>query len=122
MVAALAMVVWNRRPDRGVIHHSDHGRQYTALAFTKRIGAGWPGGFSVESVGDALDRARAESCFATLQTELLDRGRWATSQSLTTAIFSYVEGCYHRRRRPSAPGYLSPRRACREGDECRADH
>jgi len=88
VVAALAMAVWNRRPERGVIHHSDHGRQYTALAFTQRLEqAGLVG--AMGSVGDALDNALAESFIATLQTELLDRGRWATRQNLTTAIFSY---------------------------------
>nr|WP_268239050.1 IS3 family transposase [Thermus composti] len=60
------------------------------------------------SVGDALDNAVAESFFATLQTELLDRGSWATRQRLRSAIFDYIEAFYNRRRRHSALGYLSP--------------
>jgi putative transposase len=36
VVDALAMAVWNRRPSTGVIHHSDHGCQYTSLAFSAR--------------------------------------------------------------------------------------
>lgn len=107
MVDALDMAVWNRRPGRGVIHHSDHGSQYTALAFTKRLKQADLVG-SMGSVGDALDNALTESFFATLQTELLDRDRWATRQNLATAIFSYIEGFYNRRRRHSALGYLSP--------------
>jgi len=63
---------------------------------------------SVGAVGAALDNAVAESLFATLQTELLDRGSRATRQALTTAIFSYGEGLYNRKRRHSARGYLSP--------------
>jgi transposase InsO family protein len=63
---------------------------------------------SMGNVGDALDNALAESLFATLQTELLDRGRWSTRQQLATAISSYIEGSYNRRRRHSALGYLSP--------------
>src|SRR5580765_5775214 len=35
VLAALNMALGQRRP-RGVIHHSDHGSQYTALAFGKR--------------------------------------------------------------------------------------
>jgi transposase InsO family protein len=53
------------------------------------------------TVGDALDNAVAESFSATLQTELLDRGRWPTRRALTTEIFSY--------RRHSTLGYLSPK-------------
>jgi len=104
---ALNMAVWQRRPDRGLIHHSDHGAQYTALAFSNRLEqAGILG--SMGTVGDALDNAMAESFFATLQTELLDRGRWPTRRILATAIFSYIETFYNRKRRHSALGYRSP--------------
>jgi putative transposase len=33
---ALEMALWNRRPAAGLIHHSDHGCQYTSLAFGRR--------------------------------------------------------------------------------------
>lgn len=59
-------------------------------------------------VGDALDNAVAESFFATLQTELLDRCHWPTKQALRSAIFEYIEGFYNRRRRHSTLRYLSP--------------
>jgi putative transposase len=39
VVGALEMAVWNRRPGDGVIHHSDHGCQYTALLFGQRCQA-----------------------------------------------------------------------------------
>jgi transposase InsO family protein len=100
---ALDMAVWNRAPKPGVIHHSDHGSQYTSLVFTARMNeAGILG--SMGTVGDALDNAAAESFFATLQTELLDRFPWPSRQSLMTAIFSYIEGFYNRKRRHSTPG------------------
>lgn len=60
------------------------------------------------SIGDALDNAMAESFFATLQTELLDRRSWATRAELANAIFTFIEGFYNLRRRHSALGYLSP--------------
>ncbi|HHY37646.1 MAG TPA: IS3 family transposase, partial [Clostridia bacterium] len=73
VVGAVDMAVWNRRPEEGVIHHSDHGSQYTSLVFSERLReAGIMG--SMGSVGDALDNAVAESFFASLQTELLDKG------------------------------------------------
>ena len=50
----------------------------------------------------------AESFFATLQTELLNRCSWTTRQALQSAIFGYIEGFYNRQRRHSTLGYLSP--------------
>ncbi|HEY8532024.1 MAG TPA: IS3 family transposase [Limnochorda sp.] len=107
VIDALNMAVWTRRPAGGLVHHSDHGAQYTSLAFSRRLGAAGILG-SVGSVGDALDNAVAESFFATLQTELLNRGSWPTRQTLKTAIFEYIEVFYNRRRRHSALGYLCP--------------
>lgn len=43
------------------------------------------------TVGDALDNAVAESFFATLQTELLDRRRWSSRRQVAHAIFDYLE-------------------------------
>jgi len=94
----LNMATWNRRPGKGLIHHSDHGAQYTSLVFSRRLqDAGILG--SMGSVGDALDNAAAESFYATLQTDLLDRYTWPTRQCLRFAIFEYIEGFYNRRRR-----------------------
>ncbi len=107
VVDALNMAAWNRRPGKGLIHHSDHGAQYTSLVFSRQLeDAGILG--SMGSVGDALDNAAAESFNATLQTELLDRHNWPTPQCLRSAIFEYIEGFYNRKRRHSALGYLSP--------------
>ncbi|WP_324717959.1 IS3 family transposase [Carboxydochorda subterranea] len=107
VIDALDMAVWNRRPRGELVHHSDHGARYPSLAFSRRLEAA---GIldSMGSVGDALDNAVAESFFATLQTELLNRAPWPTRQALKTAVFEYIEAFYNRRRRHSALGYLSP--------------
>jgi putative transposase len=60
------------------------------------------------TVGDCFDNAMAESFFATLQTELLDRHYWATRRQLAAAVFDYIETFYNRRRRHSAVDYQSP--------------
>jgi putative transposase len=107
VVRALTMAIRRRRPDGGLVHHSDHGAQYTSLAFGRTLReAGLAG--SMGSVGDALDNAVAESFFASLQTELLDRHACATRAELRSAIFEYIEAFYNRRRRHSTLGYLSP--------------
>ena len=59
------------------------------------------------TVGDALDNAVAESFFASLQTELLDRrDRWPTRTGLANAIFEWIE--VYTWRLPSTLGYLNP--------------
>ena len=68
---ALDMAVEQRRPD-SVIHHSDQGCQYTSFAFGERCRR-WGVVPSMGSVGDCFDNAMAESFFATLECELLDR-------------------------------------------------
>ncbi len=107
VIKALEMAVWNRQPSPGLIHHSHHGSQYTSLAFGQRLGQARILG-SMGTVGDALDNAVAESFFATLQVELLDRQPWQTPAQLTTAIFDYIEVFFNRQRLHSTLGYLSP--------------
>ncbi|SDJ04269.1 Integrase core domain-containing protein [Lentzea albidocapillata subsp. violacea] len=50
----------------------------------------------------------AESFFATIKTELLDRQPWPPKTKAHKAIFEYIEGWYNTRRRHSSLGYLSP--------------
>jgi len=103
---ALEMALAHRRPD-AVIHHSDQGCQYTSLAFGKRCDdAGIRP--SMGSVGDCYDNAMAESFFATLECELIDRERWANHGEAKTALFEFIEGFYNPKRRHSALDYLSP--------------
>jgi putative transposase len=101
------MAVWNRQPGEGVIHHSDHGSQYTSLLFGEHCQAV---GIqcSMGSVGDCYDNAMAESFFATLECELLARQPFPTQLAACTALFEYLEVFYNRQRRHSALGYLSP--------------
>lgn len=107
VLSALDMALWNRRPAPGVIHHSDHGCQYTSIAFGSRCQeAGVVP--SLGSRGDCFDNAITESFFATLECELLDRHVFRTRTQARTAVFDYLEGFYNTHRRHSALGYLSP--------------
>ena len=103
---ALDMALWQRRPS-GVIHHSDQGSQYTSIEFGKRCREAGVRP-SMGSVGDAYDNAMAESFFATLECELLDRRRFRTQAEARIAVFEFIEGFYNPRRRHSSLGYLSP--------------
>ena len=106
VLAALNMALGSRKPT-GVIHHSDQGSQYTSFAFGKRCREAGVRP-SMGSVGDAYDNAMAESFFATLECELLDRRRFKTQAEARMALFAFIEGFYNPRRRHSALDYLSP--------------
>ena len=54
---------------------------------------------SMGTVGDAYDNAMAESFFATLECELIDRRSWPTKTEARLALFTYIEGWYNPRRR-----------------------
>ena len=107
VVDALEMAVARRRPDPGLVHHSDRGSQYTSLIFTRRcrsVGID----VSMGSRGDCFDNAVLESFHASLKKDLVQRRSWPTKAEARTAVFDYIEAFYNRRRRHSTLGMLSP--------------
>jgi len=108
VVDALDMAIARRRPEAGVIHHSDHGSQYTSLTFGQRLhDVGIVA--SRGSRGDCYDNALMESFFATLECELLAGHAFPTHRLARSALFDYLEGFYNTERRHSALDYRSPR-------------
>jgi putative transposase len=59
-------------------------------------------------VGDCFDNAMAESFFATLKVELLDRVPFRNRSEARYEIYDYIEGFYNTKRRHSSLGNLSP--------------
>ena len=105
VVDALTMAVHRRRPDAGLIHHSDQGGN------TCR----WASGRNAPRPGSrgrwdppASAGTVAETFFATLKKELVYRSSWPTRRELTREVFEYIEAVYNPRRRHSTLGYLSP--------------
>jgi putative transposase len=103
VVDALNMALARRRPEPGLIHHSDQGSQYVSLSFG-RAGIA----VSMGSRGDAYDNAVAETFFATLKKELVNRRSWPSRLELQSAVFEYIEAFYNRQRRHSTLKMLSP--------------
>lgn len=106
VLQAIERAFVQRRPHE-VIHHSDRGCQYTSIAFGKRceeLGVR-P---SMGTTGDCFDNAMAESFFASLECELLDRRHFETHAEAKTAVFEYIEGFYNPHRLHSSLDYLSP--------------
>ncbi len=107
VVDALEMALARRRPDPGLVHHSDQGSQGVSLAFGKAAGEAGIA-VSMGSRGDAYDNAVAETFFATLKKELVNRRSWPLRLELQSAVFEYIEAFYNRQRRHSTLGMLSP--------------
>jgi putative transposase len=107
VTAALDMALARRQPGPGLVHHSDHGSQYTSLAFGQRLRASGIAA-SMGSTGDCYDNAMAESFFATLEKDLVDRSDWATPAQARAAVFEYIEVFYNRIRRHTGIGNVSP--------------
>jgi len=107
VVDALDMATSRRRPGPGLVHHSDQGAQYVALAFTRRLQEAGIAA-SMGRVGTAYDNAAAESLFATIKRELVHRHRFPTRAAARTAIFEFIEVFYNRRRLHSSIGMLPP--------------
>lgn len=106
VIDALTMAA-TQREATDVIHHSDHGSQYTSLAFGRRCSS-FGIRVSMGSVGDCYDNAMAESFFASLECELIDRSTFRSHADARIALFDYIEAWYNPHRRHSALGQLSP--------------
>ncbi|PYO48382.1 MAG: IS3 family transposase [Candidatus Rokuibacteriota bacterium] len=104
---ALGMALAHRRPAHGLIWHSDQGSQFVSLAFGQKARAAGIAQ-SMGSKGDCFDNAVAESFFATVKKELINRRTWPTKAELRTEVFDYIEVFYNRERRHSTLGQRSP--------------
>jgi len=107
VVDALQMAVARRRPEPGLIHHSDQGSQFVSLGFGQ---AAAKAGIarSMGSKGVCWDNAVAESFFATLKKELIHRRTWPSREELRREVFDYIEVFYNPVRRHSLLGMISP--------------
>ena len=103
---ALQMAASHRRPDAGVLHHSDRGSQYAAHDYQKLLGA-HKMVCSMSRKGDCYDNAMMESFFSTLKSECAGQVFGSRSEA-RLSIFEYIEVWYNRQRRHSALGYQSP--------------
>ena len=105
--AALTMALTTRRPQPGLIQHTDRGVQYTSRAYGELLAAHQVRQ-SVGRPGTCWDNSVAESFFATLKTELIYRHVWPTRRQAELAVFEFIAGWYNQHRRHSTLGYSSP--------------
>jgi putative transposase len=104
---ALLMAVWKRKPEKGLMWHTDRGSQYASeshRALLARHGIRQ----SMSRKGNCWDNSVSESFFHTLKTELVHQQTYQTRAEARQAIFEYIEVFYNRERLHSANGYMSP--------------
>jgi transposase InsO family protein len=106
-LAALRMALRQRRPARGLLHHSDRGCQYASAEYRSLLHAHGLEA-SMSRTGNPYDNAAVESFFSTLRTECLHRHPPMTRRETQAIAFDYIETFYNRTRLHSALGYQSP--------------
>lgn len=112
-MGALDMALAHRRPNRGLIHHTDRGAAYSATAYRERLQqAGLVPSMSGRK--SAYDNAVAESFFSNLKNELVHHCDFPTRDHARAAIFDYIELFYNRKRLHQTLNYRTPDEVERE--------
>jgi putative transposase len=104
---ALTMAWFRRRPDAGVMHHSDRGSQYASHAFQDKLKE-FGMICSMSRKGNCWDNAPTESWFNSFKNERYHGLRYATHDEMKAVSFEYIEVFYNRTRQHSTLGYQSP--------------
>ena len=104
---ALRRAIDSKRPEPGLIHHSDRGSQYCARGYQGLLRRHQMRP-SMSRKGNCWDNAPMESVWGLLKSELVHHQRFTTRAQATAAIREYIEIFYNRTRKQARLGYLSP--------------
>jgi putative transposase len=104
---ALLMALWKRKPDKGLLWHTDRGSQYASDSHRKLLKL-YGIRQSMSRKGNCWDNAVSESFFHTLKTELTHHQTFHSREEAKQAVFEYIEVFFNRERLHSANGYKSP--------------
>jgi transposase InsO family protein len=107
IIVALNSAIKRYKPSQSLILHSDRGGQYFGLKFRQIIDR-HQFKQSMAGVKSAYENAHAESVWATIKRELVEKGSFESLEDATTELFDYIEVYYNRQRRHSALNYQSP--------------
>jgi len=104
---ALTMAIWNRRPEPGLICHSDRGSQYASKKHRKLLEKnGFKG--SMSKKGDCWDNSVVESFFGSLKQERVQWKHYETRREAYQDVLQYITMFYNETRLHSYLGYRSP--------------
>lgn len=106
-IDALTMAIERRRPEPGLVHHTDQGILYASAAYRAILKAHHmlP---SMSAKGDCYDNAVAESFFSGLKNELTWDRDFRTRTEARSAVFEWIEAFYNRERLHQTLDYVSP--------------
>jgi transposase InsO family protein len=104
---ALTMAWFRRKPEPGVMHHSDRGSQYASGTFQSKL-TEFGMICSMSRKGNCWDNAPTESWFNSFKNERYHGVRHETHADMKAAVFEYIEIFYNRKRQHSTLGYKSP--------------
>jgi putative transposase len=107
VIDALHMAWFRRRPQPGLIHHSDRGSQYCSHDFQKQL-TEYGMLASMSRKGNCWDNAPSESFFNSLKNERVHGARYETRDAARADVFEYIEVFYNRVRRHTSLGGVSP--------------
>jgi putative transposase len=105
--AALEMALVDRKPQPGLVHHSDRGVQYASQDYTELLKQ-HRGQISMSRKGNPYDNAACESFIKTLKYEEVYRNEYRDFQEARASIREFLERVYNQKRLHSALGYLPP--------------
>jgi transposase InsO family protein len=106
-LAALRMAIEQRKPKPGLIHHTDQGSIYASPVYREALTRRGLRA-SMSRKGNAWDNAVAESFFSSLKNELVHHCRFTNQAEARSAVFTWIEGFYNRRRIHSTLDFVSP--------------
>lgn len=115
VLGALEDAYAKKKPQEGLLHHSDRGTQYASEAYRKKLET-YQMQASMSRRGNCYDNACIESFHSLLKKELIYCTRFRTKEQARQKIFEYIELFYNRKRIHSSLGYLSPMQFSKQFD------
>jgi transposase InsO family protein len=108
VLEALGMALRQRRPQPGLVHHSDQGVQYASQDYTQQLD-GYGIRISMSRRGNVYDNAMTESFIKTLKYEEVYRSEYRNLEEAKASLKAFLEKIYNQKRLHSALGYRPPR-------------
>ena len=96
-----------KRPEKGLIHHSDRGSQYCSYEYQQLLDQ-FNLKVSMSEKGNCFDNAPMESFWGTLKQELVHHRHYSSRQEAIRDITEYIEIFYNRQRLQAKLGFLAP--------------
>jgi putative transposase len=107
VVQAMRMATARRRPQAGLLHHTDRGSTYTSESYHALLRQeGMVASMSRNA--DCDDHAAMESYFHSFKGECIECQSFQTRAQARSITFDDIETFYHRTRRHSTLRYMNP--------------